>query len=456
MEKLIIFSADGHAGADIETYRPYLEKKYWRALDDLVAENEEYLSVAGRPAHPTSEAMAVFDDRGAVRDNGEFGAWDIDLRLSELDAEGIAGELIHYGTQCSTSPFFGHINRPCSSELRAAGARAYHRWLADFMAASGGRLVGVAEPGPCVAMDETIRDLEWVADHGFVSVSLPGSVADDGLPQLHDRYFDPFWEACDRLGLVLSVHAGWGSPQGGFFELLAKLKAMTGDTLGGEHSFEETADAISTMMTSDESPLRLDLVTRRPLWMLMAGGVFDRHPGLKLALTEIRADWIPATLAHLDERLDRDQLDMVLTPSEYYRRHVIVAPSSIHLSEVAMRHEIGVDKMLFGVDYPHWEGIWPNTRDWIRAAFAGVPEPEVRMILGENAIKAYGLDRGALAAVAERIGPSPDILRDADVVPALVDHFHKRSGFSRSADPVDIDSLDQALAADLPTLAPAR
>jgi hypothetical protein len=78
------------------------------------------------------------------------------------------------------------------------------------------------------------------------------------------------------------------------------------------------------------------------------------------------------------------------------------------------------------------------------------------MILGENAIKAYGLDRGALAAVAERIGPSPDILGDADVVPALVDHFHKRSGFSRPADPVDIDSLDQALAADLPTLAPAR
>ncbi|MHB8467717.1 MAG: amidohydrolase family protein [Acidimicrobiales bacterium] len=456
MERLLIFSADGHAGADIETYRSYLERRYWDALDDLAGENEEYLSVAGRPAHPTDEDMRTFDDRGAVRDNGEFGAWDIDLRLQELDAEGIAGELIHYGTQCSTSPFFGHINRPCPPELRAAGVRAYHRWLADFMAASGGRLFGVAEPGPCTDMDETIRELEWVAERGFVSLSLPGSVADPDLPPLHDLFFEPLWAACEELGIVLSVHAGWGSAQGGFFELLAKLREMTGGSLGGERSFEETAEAITTMMSSDESPLRLDLVTRRPIWLLMAGGVFDRHPRLKLALTEIRADWVPATLAHLDRRLCRDDLPMKLAPSEYYQRHVVVAPSSIHRAEVEMRHEIGVDKMLFGVDYPHWEGVWPNTRDWIRTAFAGVPENEARMILGENAVAAYDLDRAALSAVAARVGPAVGVLSDADVDPALVEHFHKRSGFNRPADAVDLVELDRALDGDLVLMAGAR
>jgi predicted TIM-barrel fold metal-dependent hydrolase len=456
MDKLLIFSADGHAGADIESYRPYLERRHWAALDDLVAENEEYLSIAGRPSHPTPEAMAVFDDRGAVRDRGEFGAWDLDVRLRELDAEGIAGELIHYGTQCSTSPFFGHINRPCSPELRAAGARAYHRWLADFMAASGGRLFGVAEPGPCVDMDETLEDLRWVADHGFVSVSLPGSVADPNLPQLNDPYYEPFWATCEELGLVLSVHAGWGSVQGGFFELLARLKEMTGASLGGERSFEDTAEAIGTMMAADDSPLRLDLITRRPMWMLMAGGVFDRHPTLQLALTEIRADWLPPTLAHLDQRMADGSIDMELKPSEYYQRQMVVAPSSIHRSEVEMRHEIGVDKLLFGVDYPHWEGIWPNTRDWIRLAFAGVPETEVRSILGENAVRAYGLDGAALAAVAERVGPDADVLADSTVDPAMVEHFHKRSGFSRPADPVDVAQLDMVLAADLPLLASAR
>jgi predicted TIM-barrel fold metal-dependent hydrolase len=449
VDNLIIFSADGHAGADIETYRPYLERRFWGELDGLAAENEEYLTVAGRAAHPTEEAMAVFDRRGAVAAAGEFGAWDIDLRMQELDAEGIAGELIHYGTQCSTSPFFGHINRPCSPELRAAGARAYHRWLADFMAASDGRLFGVADPGPCVDLDETIDDLRWVADHGFVSVSLPGSVLDPTLPELHDPYFDRFYAACEDLGLVLSVHAGWGQRQGGFFELLAKLREMSGSTLGGERSFEDTIELVDSMHASDDSPLRLDLLTRRPLWLLMAGGVFDRHPGLKLALTEIRADWVPATLAHLEQRLAEDGVELARTVREYYEQQVVVAPSSIHRSEVEMRDEIGVGQMLFGVDYPHWEGIWPNTADWIRVAFAGIPEPEVRMILGENAIATYGLDRDHLAKVAERIGPPPDLLSDPDVDPALVEHFHARSGFNRPADPVDLAELDRTLSADL-------
>ncbi|HEX5587887.1 MAG TPA: amidohydrolase family protein [Acidimicrobiia bacterium] len=449
MERFVIFSADGHAGADIETYRPYLERRFWDDLDALRDENEEYLTVAGRAAHPTDEAMAVFDRRGAVAAAAEFGAWDVELRMRELDAEGIAGELIHYGTQCSTSPFFGHINRPCSPELRAAGARAYHRWLADFMGASGGRLFGVADPGPCVDLDETIAELRWVAEHGFVSVSLPGSVLDPALPSLHDAYFDPFYAACAELGLVVSVHAGWGQRQGGFFDLLEKLRQMSGTTLGDERSFEDTIELVNAMEMSDDSPLRLDLVTRRPLWLLMAGGVFDRHPGLRLALTEIRADWVPATLDQIDAHLAASEVALARSPREYYERHVVVAPSSIHRAEVEMRHEIGVDQLLFGVDYPHWEGIWPNTADWIRVAFSGVPEPEVRQILGENAIRAYGLDGAHLADVAARIGPAPDLLDGADVDEALVEHFHQRSGFNRPADPVDLDELGRALDADL-------
>ncbi len=90
-----------------------------------------------------------------------------------------------------------------------------------------------------------------------------------------------------------------------------------------------------------------------------------------------------------------------------------------------MRDQLGVGQFLFGADFPHWEGTWPNTADWIKVAFSGVEETEARRILGENAIEVYGLDRQALAAVAERIGPDsselfgPDAHRE--VAPALVD-----------------------------------
>jgi len=451
VDNLIIFSGDGHAGAEVETYRPYLEEQYRDALDDLVEENELYMAVAGTPSNPTPEALAIFDDRGAVRAGGALGAWDVDLRLKMLDADGIAGELVHPGHQNATLPFFGIVNKPVAPELRAAGARAYHRWLAEFMAGAGGRLVGVAEPGPCLDMDETLRELRWVAEHGFVSVGLPGVTGDPDLPPLYDAHFEPFWSACEDLGLVLSVHAGHGLKQGVFFDFHSQLQ----ETMAGSRIERDPDKALQilaeAMAKAEDSPLRLEISTRRPLWLLMASGVFDRHPNLKLALTEVRADWVPATIAHLDRRFSEAGATVAMKrkPSEYYRDHIVVAPSSIHRAEVEMRHEIGVDQIIFGSDYPHPEGTWPNTRDWIRSAFAGVPETEVRAILADNAIKAYGLDRDRLANEAERIGPTRDLLGDNDVDDSLLGHFDQRAGYKRAAEVVDTELIDEVLDADL-------
>ena len=72
--------------------------------------------------------------------------------------------------------------------------------------------------------------------------------------------------------------------------------------------------------------------------------------------------------------------------------------------EVRARHEIGIDKLMFGTDYPHMEGTWPNTQDWIRTTLGAIPETEARMILGENAIEFYGLDRELLERTARHRG----------------------------------------------------
>jgi Amidohydrolase len=149
---------------------------------------------------------------------------------------------------------------------------------------------------------------------------------------------------------------------------------------------------------------------------------------------------------------------MALKPSEYFARNCAVAPSSTHRSEIEMRHEIGVDRLLFGTDYPHHEGTWPNTRAWIQVAFEGVSEDEARRMLGENAIELYGLDGGALGEVADQIGPLPaDVLVDHHTVEqGLIDHFHKRAGFSRPADAVDVESVSADFADDLARIAGAR
>jgi hypothetical protein len=208
---------------------------------------------------------------------------------------------------------------------------------------------------------------------------------------------------------------------------------------------------IHKLMQERGSPIRTFLQQpRRPMWMLMAGGVFDRHPGLRLTLTEIRADWVPATLDFLEQAFAEVRPPCQRSPREYYVDHVLVVPSSPHRSEVEMRAEIGVQQFAFGQDFPHWEGLWPNTLDWLRHAFGDVPEGEVRDILGGNAIRFYGLPAEKLADVAERIGPAAaDILGEHHVPAALVQHFHRRAGYLRSPDPVFDDELEAIVKPDL-------
>ena len=65
--------------------------------------------------------------------------------------------------------------------------------------------------------------------------------------------------------------------------------------------------------------------------------------------------------------------------------------------EAEMRHEIGIDKLMWGADYPHLEGAAPVHREILRYIFGGMPEDDVRKMLGANAVDLWGFD-GALAA----------------------------------------------------------
>ena len=160
------------------------------------------------------------------------------------------------------------------------------------------------------------------------------------------------------------------------------------------------------LVTSVFNGQLLDLPSpRQAMWQLMFSGVFDRHPDLKLMMNEVRGDWVPATLAvprrgvgDAPRRAARQR-----QPSEYWASNCQAGLSFVHRAEIEHRHEIGVETISFGRDYPHSEGTWPNTIDWLADA-CDLPEDELRLILGENAIRDFGLDRDHLAAgrVADR------------------------------------------------------
>jgi len=283
-------------------------------------------------------------------------------------------------------------------------------------------------------------------------VFMPGTVHDPALPELHDPYFDRFWAACQELGLGLVIHAAFGSQQGRILDMLRQKSRMKEELVSKNpefasldvssltaHEMLELGGGTPESMTARFGANALHS-GRRALAHLMVGGVFDRFPALKVLLIELRADWLPATLARLDAQAAKVAPGLRLKPSEYFKRNCWIAPSSPRPSEVAMRRDIGIDKFLFATDYPHPEGTWPDTFQWLRAIFRNVPEDELRLILGQNAVACLGLDQAKLQTAADRIGPRPTEIYDdrSDVDPALIDAFNRRSGFKKRAEQVDL------------------
>ena len=95
-------------------------------------------------------------------------------------------------------------------------------------------------------------------------------------------------------------------------------------------------------------------------------------------------------------------------PGDYFGKNIFLGTSTPQKQEIDRRHLIGVDCMMWGNDFPHSEGTWPHTREWICENFHDVPEDETRKILGLNAVRVYGFDTAKLAPIVERIGMTPE------------------------------------------------
>jgi predicted TIM-barrel fold metal-dependent hydrolase len=372
--------------------------------------------------------VSVFDHDGAYAAGGVRGIYDLDVRLAEMDREGTAAEVVYNGEPRQGALFFQASNRPYPPEVCEAGARVHHRWAHDTFGPAGDRilLVGVTGHAPCLDMGATLDELRWISDRGFVGTVMPGMTVYPGQAPLHDEYWEPFWSECEDRGLALVVHAGYGPVQG-------PLSSALGSLAERKHAGASESEMAELTIETLRTEFFLDLLPRRPMWQLMLSGVFDRHPDLKLLLTEIRADWLPAQLAHLDALYDEHRADLraLRRPSEYWRSNGLTSLSFAHRAEVEMRDEIGLETIGFGRDYPHPEGTWPNTKEWLQEAFAGVPESELRMMLGENAMRFFGLDAAHLAEVASRVGPSVEQVLGAhpEIDPALLAHFDLRGGY---------------------------
>jgi predicted TIM-barrel fold metal-dependent hydrolase len=118
-----------------------------------------------------------------------------------------------------------------------------------------------------------------------------------------------------------------------------------------------------------------------------------------------------------------------MSPSEYFARNCYVGVSFPSPTESKAMRTVGVDRVMWGSDYPHDESTYPNTTEGLRLAFADWEPTEVRQVTSENAAGVYGFDLDALAPVAATVGPTVDeVAVPLDAMP----EGHRSPAFTRA------------------------
>ena len=387
MGRILVISSDCHAGLPPERYRDYVDPEHRDAFDVALPIQIDMT----RAATKKFLVDEINEEWRKGREQQLTGAWDHEERVKVLDADGVAGEILFPDgiTEMNMPPFGAGLSLPTEGivpELQWAGARAHNRWLAEFCQMAPERRAGVAIAPILWDVDEALKEISWAKDHGLKGILIPSMWGKQDA--YHHPKYDPIWSACEDLGIILHLHSG-AAPMEDY-----------GDHQGmmGIYITEVVWWAV------------------RPLWFLIWGGVFERHPKLKLAITESTAVWVPETLelmdfryseSHYSSKLGDYRSHLSLKPSEYFRRSVFIGASCMPRREAEMRHRIGVENIMWGTDYPHPEGTWPYTRSQMIETFRGIPDPELRAMLGENAARLYDFDVEKLAPLVDRIGPEP-------------------------------------------------
>jgi predicted TIM-barrel fold metal-dependent hydrolase len=376
-EPYVVITADTHAGAAIETYRDYLDSKYHQDFDDW----------RGSYKNPAAKHVGKKKSKN----------WDSAERMADLQSDGVVGEIIYPNT---VPPFYQkafHISPPPTPgqyEHFLAGTRAHNRWLAEFCAEEPDRRAGIGLIH-LNNIDDAIEDVEWIAKNnlrGGVLLPLPAP-SDVHLKQLNHPDYDRLWAAIQDHDLVINHHSGQGAP--------AYCDATGSSALWA---------------------MEMAFFVQRGYTHLIMGGVFERFPKLKYILTESGCSWAPKLMQGMDamymawkagyigEIDTAGETVLKELPSFYARRNCWYGASFPGPHDIKGRDAVGADKILWGNDYPHYEGCYPYSRENMRFAFAELEEKEIRMMLGENAAALYKFDLDKLKAAAAEAAITPELV----------------------------------------------
>lgn len=317
----------------------------------LHVDGQQFRRRLPRPGH------GLVDENGLTVPERAPGAGDKELRLADLDAEGIWAELIYPSIGMWTSS----IRDP---DLLAAGARAINDWALEFQRYSD-RYVCAATI-PFLTPESAVAEVLRTAALGYHAASIPVLPP----PQVDDwqtESWEPLWTALEETGLVIAFHIG-SEP----IDASRRFGAYYRGSGGAILNYLETTFG-----------------GQRAVAKLIAGGVFDRHPTLRAIVSEGGATWGPFVADRLDEAY-RQHASAVRPrlrrlPSEYLYENVY-ASFQHDRSAVFASSAMGWRNVCWGSDYPHTEGTFGHTQKTLHELFDGV-DADTRQRITQGAFR---------------------------------------------------------------------
>ncbi len=366
-----IISADGHICEPPNCYVDFIDPKYRDSAPRIVVQPDgsEAFVVPGmkRPV-----ALGFIDGAGfGIKERNDRAkrikfsdireaAYGGRARVPYMDQDGIAAEMIYASVGMGLC-----MHR--DAEYKDACMKAYNRWLQSMCSEAPNRIFGLAQTA-VLSVDSAIEDFRRAKEMDMVGMMMPGR-------PIHEDYdhrdYDALWECATDLGLPICFHIL--TSRDGSINMPHRGHAM--------NNFLSIIRAVQDVVG-----------------LLVLGGVFERHPKLKLVCAEGDAGWMPHYMYRMDHAAKFNMVNGIIEgltklPSEYIKSNVWMtfqddrtAFNSLHM----MPHQ----QLLWASDFPHTDSTWPRSQELLADHAAHLTEAQRQDIMRENSAALFNLPAG--------------------------------------------------------------
>jgi len=398
MNDMVLVSVDDHISEPPEMYDNHLSGKYLDLAPKLktTAAGTNYWeyqgikmpsvglnAVVGRPLEEYGMEPTSFDQL-------RKGVYDVHARVDDMNVNGIAASL-NFGTCVGFDG--GRFHQAADKDLALIHLRAYNDWHVDeWCGAYPGRFIPCGLL-PTWDMKATVEEIKRLSAKGVTAVSLNENPTKQGLPSVHNAYWEPMWKAITDHNMVMCLHIGAGNPQ--------------------VHASEETP--IEAWITT----MPISSIVGAADWLNLEA--LHRYPEMKICLSECGLGWIPyfmerADFAHSRHQYWTNSIKVFgdLKPSDVFKRQFMVCfiDDEYGLHNLDFVNE---DLVAFETDYPHSDTLWPHAPEHLWKTAKHLSDERINKVTHLNAMNFYNFDLfkhhsreemtvGALRAQAARDG----------------------------------------------------